>query len=155
MHKVYMLKEIYLINTQRIKSFIKSLVTLVGLFITRIIIFSYNKFRKFCTLLQLSWSNTLRLKSLAIWNFLFDFFVLWMMQFRNFSKCSDDPFGGLYKTLMCFDLFCKKFYWNRFYIGVVNTKVWLRLKVYGIFYVNRNPTPFSIVSDLMNAFIMR
>ena len=85
------------------------LVTLVGLFIIRIILFCYNKFRKVCTFLQLSWSNTLRLKSPAIWNFLFDFFVLWKMQFRNFSKGSVNPFGGLYKTLInVFSIFLHK-----------------------------------------------
>ena len=76
------------------------LVTLVGLFIFEMILFWCNKFRKFCTFLQLSWSNRLRLKSPAIWNFLFDFFVLWKMQYRNFSKGSVNPFGGLYKTLI-------------------------------------------------------
>ena len=82
-------------------------VTLVGLFIIGIILFWYSKFRKFCTFLQLSWSNTLSLKSPAIWNFLFDFFVLWKLQFRNYSKGSVNPFGGLYKTLInLFPFFC-------------------------------------------------
>ena len=96
------------------------LVTLVGLFIIEIILFWYNKFRKFCTFLQVSWSNTLRLKSREIWNFLIDFFVLWKMQFRNFSKGSTNPFSGLYKTL-CFHFCCRRFYWSRFYISAVNT----------------------------------
>ena len=72
------------------------LVTLVGLIIIGIILFLYNKFRKFCTFLQLSWSNALRLKSPAIWNFLFDFFVLWKGQFRNLPMGSVNPFESLY-----------------------------------------------------------
>ena len=82
------------------------------------------------------------------------------MQFRNFSKGSVNPFGGLYKTLI--NVF--QFFLHKSSIEIdstccstvllVNTKVWSRLKVYGIFYVNRNPTSFSIVSDLMNAFII-
>ena len=44
--------------------------------------------------------NALRLKSPVIWNFLFYLFVLRKMQFRNISKGSDNPFGGLYKTLI-------------------------------------------------------
>ena len=39
---------------------------LVGFFIIGIILFWYIKFKKFCTLLQLLLSNTLRLKSPAI-----------------------------------------------------------------------------------------
>ena len=71
-----------------------------SLFIIGIILFWYNKFRKSSTFLQLSWSNTLRSKSSAIWKFLFDFFVLWKMQFRNFSNGSVNPFGDLCKTLI-------------------------------------------------------
>ena len=99
-------------------------VTLVGSFIIGIVLFWYSKFIKFCTFLQLSWSNTLSLKSPAIWNFLFDFFVLWKMQFRNFSKGSDNPFGGLYKTLI--NVF--RFFLHKSSIEIDSTSVLLVLR---------------------------
>ena len=68
------------------------LVTLVGLLIIGIILFWFNKFRKFFTFLQLSWSNTLGWKSPAIWSCLFDFFAL--------TKGSANPFAGLRKALI-------------------------------------------------------
>ena len=70
------------------------LVTLVRLFIIGVILFWYNKFRKFCTFFQLSWSNTLRLKSPAIWNFLFDFFVLF------YERCNSETFQRVLSILL-------------------------------------------------------
>ena len=72
------------------------LVTLVGLFIIGIILFWYNKFRKFCTFLQLSWPNTSRLKSPTIWNFL------------NMNALSIPLVAYIKHWLTCFDFFCRR-----------------------------------------------
>ena len=61
--KIGINKKIVIIGSIAVAVF---LVTLVGLFFIEIMLFWYNKFRKFCTFLQLSRSNTLRLKSPAI-----------------------------------------------------------------------------------------
>ena len=55
--------------------------------------------------LQVTWSNTLKLKLSEIWNILFDLFVLSKMSFKNIWNGSSNPFGGLYKKLFKVFLF--------------------------------------------------
>ena len=76
------------------------LVTLVGMFMVGIIPFSYSKFKKLCTLLYLSWSRILKLKSPAIWKGFKLLFAFFKISFKNLSNGSITPFRGLYKTFI-------------------------------------------------------
>ena len=100
------------------------LVTLVGLFMVGIISFSYSKFKSLRTLLHLSCSRTLRLKSPVIWKGFKLFFVFLKNSFKYLWNGSITPFGGLYKKIS------KVFrsLWNKIFIESDSTSRLLILK---------------------------